>query len=284
MTRLIGLLALTAFAWQAAIAAPAPDTLGKIKASQTITIAYSDNSLPFSFTEDNKPSGYSVDLCKEIVDSLREQLGLADINVQWKAANTPERLRMVEKGEADLECGTTSITLDRQEKVDFSNEIFIESGGVLVLAESDMQGLVSLGGKKVAVIPGTTTEKRLAKALERKHVNAEMVKIKDAKEGIKALDSKKVDAYAGDQLTLAGQVAQSKDTSRYAMLTQQFSIDPYGLALPRGDAAFRLAVNRALAKVYREGAIEQIFLGAFGPDAEPSDILKVVFLINAYPD
>jgi ABC-type amino acid transport substrate-binding protein len=284
MTRLIGLLALTALVWQAAGAAPAPDTLGKIKRTGTITIAYSDDALPFSFTEDNKPSGYSVDLCKEIVDSLREQLGLADINVQWKAANTPERLRMVEKGEADLECGTTSITLDRQEKVDFSNEIFIESGGVLVLAESDMQGLVSLGGKKVAVIPGTTTEKRLAKALERKHVNAEMVKIKDAKEGIKALDSKKVDAYAGDQLTLAGQVAQSKDTSRYAMLTQQFSIDPYGLALPRGDAAFRLAVNRALAKVYREGAIEQIFLGAFGPDAEPSDILKVVFLINAYPD
>jgi ABC-type amino acid transport substrate-binding protein len=284
MTRLIGLLAVISLIWQPALAGAAPDTLGKIKSSQTITIAYSDNSLPFSFTEDGKPSGYSVDLCKEIVDSLKQQLGLEDIKVQWKAANTPERLRMVEKGEADLECGTTSITLDRQEKVDFSNEIFIESGGVLVLADSDMQGLISLGGKKVAVIPGTTTEKRLAKALERKHVNAEMVKIKNAKEGIEALDAKKVDAYAGDQLTLAGEVAQSKDPSRYAMLTQQFSIDPYGLALPRGDADFRLAVNRALARVYREGAIEQIFVGAFGPDAEPSDILKVVYLINAYPD
>jgi glutamate/aspartate transport system substrate-binding protein len=284
MTRLIGLLAVISLIWQPALAGAAPDTLGKIKSSQTITIAYSDNSLPFSFTEDGKPSGYSVDLCKEIVDSLKQQLGLEDIKVQWKAANTPERLRMVEKGEADLECGTTSITLDRQEKVDFSNEIFIESGGVLVLADSDMQGLISLGGKKVAVIPGTTTEKRLAKALERKHVNAEMVKIKNAKAGIEALDARKVDAYAGDQLTLAGEVAQSKDPSRYAMLTQQFSIDPYGLALPRGDADFRLAVNRALARVYREGAIEQIFVGAFGPDAEPSDILKVVFLINAYPD
>lgn len=284
MTRLIGLLALTAFAWQAAIAGPAPDTLGKIKRTGTITIAYSDNSLPFSFTEDGKPSGYSVDLCGEIVNSLEEQLGLEDIKVQWKAANTPERLRMVEKGEADLECGTTSITLDRQEKVDFSNEIFIESGGVLVLADSDIQGLVSLGDKKVAVIPGTTTEKRLAKALERKRISANTVAIKDAREGIKALDAKKVDAYAGDQLTLAGQVAQSKDPSRYAMLTQQFSIDPYGFALPRGDADFRLAVNRALAKVYREGAIEQIFVGAFGPDAEPSDILKVVYLINGYPD
>jgi glutamate/aspartate transport system substrate-binding protein len=284
MTRLIGLLAVISLIWQPALAGAAPDTLGKIKSSQTITIAYSDNSLPFSFTEDGKPSGYSVDLCKEIVDSLKQQLGLEDIKVQWKAANTPERLRMVEKGEADLECGTTSITLDRQEKVDFSNEIFIESGGVLVLADSDMQGLISLGGKKVAVIPGTTTEKRLAKALERKHVNAEMVKIKNAKAGIEALNARKVDAYAGDQLTLAGEVAQSKDPSRYAMLTQQFSIDPYGLALPRGDADFRLAVNRALAKVYREGAIEPIFVGAFGPDAEPSDILKVVFLINAYPD
>jgi ABC-type amino acid transport substrate-binding protein len=191
---------------------------------------------------------------------------------------------MVEKGEADIECGTTSITLDRQEKVDFSNEIFIESGGVLVLADSGIQGLVSLSDKKVAVIPGTTTEKRLVKALERKHISARMVEIKDAQEGIKALDAKEVDAYAGDQLTLVGQMAQSKDLSRYAMLTQQFSIDPYGLALPRGDADFRLAVNRALAQVYRDGAIEQIFTGAFGPDAMPSEILKVVFLINAYPD
>jgi len=284
MTRLIGLLALTALVWQAAGAAPAPDTLGKIKRTGTITIAYSDDALPFSFTEDNKPSGYSVDLCGEIVDSLKEQLGLEDIKVQWKAANTPERLRMIATGAADLECGTTSITLDRQEKVDFSNEIFIESGGVLVLADSDIQGLVSLGDKKVAVIAGTTTEKRLVKALERKRISANIVAIKDAKEGIKALDAKQVDAYAGDQLTLAGQVAQSTDPARYAMLTQRFSIDPYGFALPRGDADFRLAVNRALAKVYREGAIEQIFVQAFGPDAEPSDILKVVFLINAYPD
>jgi glutamate/aspartate transport system substrate-binding protein len=284
MTRLIGLLALISLICQPALAGAAPDTLGKIKDSRTITIAYSDNALPFSFTEDNKPSGYSVDLCKEIVESLKEQLGLDDIKVQWKIANTPERLRMVEKGEADLECGTTSITLDRQEKVDFSNEIFIESGGVLVLADSGIQGLISLSDKKVAVIPGTTTEKRLVKALERKHISASMVAIKNAQEGIKALDAKQVDAYAGDQLTLVGQMAQSSDLSRYAMLTQQFSIDPYGLALPRGDADFRLAVNRALAKVYRDGAIEQIFAGAFGPDAKPSEILKVVFLINAYPD
>jgi ABC-type amino acid transport substrate-binding protein len=284
MTRLIGLLALISLVWQPALAATAPDTLGKIKDSQTITIAYSDNSLPFSYTGDNKPSGYSVELCKEIVESLKEQLGLDTIKVQWKTANTPERLRMIEKGEADLECGTTSITLDRQETVDFSNEIFIETGGVLVIADSGIKGLVSLGDKKVAVIPGTTTEKRLVKALKRKHISARMVEVKDAKEGIEALDANKVDAYAGDQLTLIGQVSQSRDSSRFAMLTEQFSVDPYGLALPRGDADFRLAVNRALASVYRDGAIEQIFAGAFGADAEPSEILKVVFLINAYPD
>jgi len=284
MTRLIGLLAVLSLIWQPVLAGAPADTLGKIKRSKSITIAYSDNAMPFSFLESGKPVGYSIELCTEIVESLEEQLGVADIEVKWKAANTPERLRMVEQGAADLECGTTSITLDRQEKVDFSNEIFIESGGVLVRADSNIQGLVSLADRKVAVMPGTTTEKRLKKALERKHVNAEMVGIASAKEGMEALDSKKVDAYAGDQLTLAGQVAQSKDPSRYAMLTQRFSIDPYGLALPRGDADFRLAVNRALAKIYRDGAIESIFTNWFGPDAEPSEILKVVYLINAYPD
>lgn len=283
MRYFLGLLSLIAFSGQPVFAGTTADTLGKIKASKAITIAYSGNSLPFSFKEDGKPAGYSVDLCQAIVDNIETQTGVDNIQITWKPANTPERLAMVANGTADMECGTTSITLGRQEKVDFSNEIFVESAGVLVLDDSNIQGLMSLGDKKVAVIPGTTTAKRLAKALERKHVSAKMIDIKNAKDGIDALTAKKVDAYAGDRLTLAGQVAQSKDPALYAMLGQEFSIDPYGLSLPRGDTDFRLAVNTALAEIYRTGTIIQIFSKWFA-DAEPSDILQIVYLLNAYPD
>jgi len=160
----------------------------------------------------------------------------------------------------------------------------VASGGVLVLDKSGIKGLISLADKKVAVLPGTTTEQRLLKALEHKHIKAELVKIKDANEGMSALESGKADAYAGDRLVLIDQVTKSEDPSRYAMLNEMFSVDPYGFALPRGDADFRLAVNRALAGVYRGAELEQIFVRWFGPDLQPSDVLQAVYLINAYPD
>ena len=284
MKRLIGLLALTMLVWQPAIAEQTPDTLARIKSSKTITLAHGASGSPFSFTRDGEPAGYSIDLCKEIVTSLEKQLGIDEIEIKWGDGDTPERLSMVERGDADIDCGTTSITLGRQEKVDFSNPVFVESGGVLVLEESGIKGLISLADRKLAVMPGTTTEQRLLKALERKHIKADLLEIKDPQEGMAALESGKADAYAGDRLILINQVAESDDPGRYAMLNEMFSVDPYGFALPRGDADFRLAVNRALAEVYRGAALEQIFVRWFGPNAEPSETLQALYLINAYPD
>ena len=215
---------------------------------------------------------------------LEKQLGIDDIKIEWRAGSTPERLSMVETGEADIDCGTTSITLERQENVDFSNPVFVESGGVLVLEKSGIQGLISLADKNVAVMPGTTTEQRLLDALERKHIKAELMKIRNSQEGMAALESGKADAYAGDRLVLIDQVAKSKDPGRFAMLKEMFSVDPYGFAVPRGDADFRLAVNRALAGVYRGAALEQIFVRWFGSDAQPSETLQALYLLNAYPD
>ena len=134
------------------------------------------------------------------------------------------------------------------------------------------------------MIPGTTTEQRLLKALESKHLSIKTVKVKNASEGMKALDAGKVDAYAGDRIVLIGQVGEAKDPTRYALLSDIFSIDPFGFALPRGDADFRLAVNRALAETYRGVALEQIFVRWFGPELEPTDILRATYLINAYQD
>jgi len=284
MRLIIGLLVLTSLIGEPAIAGNTPNTLEKIKSGKTITIAHAATGAPFSFTKDDEPTGYSIDLCREIVTSLEKQLGIDDIKIEWRAGNTPERLSMVEKGDADIDCGTTSITLGRQEKVDFSNPFFVASGGVLVLEKSGIHGLVSLAGKKVAVMPATTTEQRLLKALDRKHIKAELVNIRDSEEGMAALDSGKADAYAGDRLVLIDQVGKSKDPGRYAMLKEMFSVDPYGFALPRGDADFRLAVNRALADVYRGVALEQIFVRWFGPDVQPSEVLQAIYLINAYPD
>lgn len=269
---------------QTAFASQPPDTLAEIRKSRSIDIAYPANAAPFSFAEDGEPAGYSIDLCREVIDNIAAQLGLDEIRINWREASTPEGLRLVADGVVDMDCGVTSITLSRQERVDFSNEIFVAAGGVLVLEDSGIQGLVSLGDKTVAVIRGTTTEQRLARALERKHISAKLVPVKNADDGLEAVRSGKADAYAADRMVLVALVADSGEPERYAMLTEMFSIDPYGLVLPRGDADFRLAVNRALSDIYRSVALDQIFKRWFGPTAQPSELLRTVYVINAYQD
>lgn len=278
------LLLLILLICQPAIAGNPADTLGAIKKSGAIRIAHPVTAPPFSFMEDGEPAGYSIDLCREIVDSLAAQLGIDNIKIKWRSASTPEALRLVADGVVDMDCGITTITLARQERVDFSNEIFVAAGGVLVLNESGIQGLVSLADRKVAVIRGTTTQQRLEKALERKHTNAKLVPVRDTDAGMLALNSGKADAYAADRMVLVAKVAGSEDPSKYTMLTEMFSVDPYAFVVPRGDAGFRLAVNRALSDIYSGPALDQIFKRWFGPAAAPSEILKTVYILNSYQD
>lgn len=286
MKRLLGLLMMAAcLVVSPVFGVQAAGTLGKIQASKTIVIAYNPNAQPFSFDgEDKQPAGYSIAICKRVVAGIQSQLGLSDLKVKWIPGNTPSRLAAVAEGKADMECGTTTVTLSRQEKVDFSNMIFVESGGVLVKSDSGINQFADLEGKKIAVIPGTTTEKRLRETLEKKVINAKLIPIEQASEGMSALDRGKVDAYAGDRVVLLGQASAAKDPKNLSMLTAQFSIDPYAFALTRGDPDFRLAVNRVLARLYRTGEIEQIFNRWFGPKAEPSVLLQAVYFLNAFAD
>ncbi|MGD2112033.1 MAG: amino acid ABC transporter substrate-binding protein [Gammaproteobacteria bacterium] len=278
------LLLLVLLCCQTVQAGDTPDTLADIKQSRSIDIAHPGNAPPFSFLKDGEPAGYSIDLCKEVVDSIAGQLGVEAIEINWREASTPEGLRLVADGVVDMDCGITTITLGRQERVDFSNEIFVAAGGVLVLDNSGIKGLVSLADKTVAVIRGTTTEQRLARALERKHITTKLVPVRNSDDGMKAVSTGKADAYAADRMVLVALVTESEEPERYAMLTEMFSIDPYAFVLPRGDADFRLAVNRALSDVYRGVALDQIFERWFGPTAQPSELLRTVYVINAYQD
>ena len=285
MKRFVGLYLVAILASVPSLAAGAPDTLAKIKRTGTITIAYSPAALPFSFKDKaGKPAGYSVDICRRIVAGLQAQLEIAELNTRWLAGNTPGRLKLVAEGKADIECGTTTVTLARQEKVDFSNFVFVELGGVLVKSDKEIERLTHLADKKVAVIPGTTTEKRLKRTLLGQLVRAKFVPIEDAAQGMKLLDAGKVDAYAGDRLVLIGQAGESKNRENLSMLTEQFSIDPYAFALPRGDSDFRLVVNEGLAYLYRTGEIERIFSEWFGPKAEPSTLLRAVYFLYGFAD
>jgi ABC-type amino acid transport substrate-binding protein len=267
------------------LAQNAPDTLGKIKAAQAITVAFSGDSLPFSYVEsDNQPAGYSIDLCKRVIAAIGRAVGMPEIKVNWVVDTVPNRITMVATGKADLECANTTQTMTRLRTVDFSNLIFVDGGGFLVRADSQINSFADLAGKSVAVTTGTTTEKRLNEMLRTRLINAKVVQVKDGVEGTALLQSGAVAAFASDKIKLVGLAAQAKDPSMFALLAEDLSFEPYAFMLPRNDSAFRLVVNSALTQVYLSGEIEPIFGKWLGKLGRPSGLLAAMYLLNAIPE
>jgi glutamate/aspartate transport system substrate-binding protein len=285
MTRLLSILCLTVLLTSPVSGQQPQSTLEKIKKAKTITMGYRESSFPFSFIgEDKKPAGYSVDLCTRIAAGIQQQLGLSDLASKWVIVTPENRLAMVTNGTVDLECGSTTNTLSRQEQVDFSYMTFVDGGSLLVSSSANITRLSDIAGKRVAVVPGTTTEKVMAEALQKANLKVQMVKVKEHAEGIAALEKGTADAYASDRVILIGLAMTSKDPAKLALADQYFSYEPYGLMLRRGDAEFRLAVNRVLARLYRSGEIVQVYERWFGSFDRTSNLLQAMYLLHSIPE
>jgi ABC-type amino acid transport substrate-binding protein len=275
----------TFFLAGAAYAQGLDGTLKKIKTSSMFTIGYREAAPPFSFPgPDKRPVGYSIDICMHVASGIQKQLGIENLKLNWVPVTAENRIQMVVQGKVDIECGTTTITLSRQEQVDFSLMTFIDGGGLLTTAGANWHGLADLTDKRIAVIPGTTTEKALADFLKKEFVTVQIVKVKDHLEGLTAVEKGLADAFASDRGTLAGIAITSKDPTRFALANVVFSYEPYGLMMRRNDAAFRLAVNRALAELYRSGGFVPIYERWFGVFGKPSPGIQAMYLLNSLPE
>lgn len=267
----------------AALAASAfAGTLDRIRDRHTIVFAYRDGAAPFSFKDrDGKVRGYTAELCTRIAAAIQRQLGLPSLDVQWFPVDADNRLEAVASGRADAECGTTTITLSRMERVDFSVPIFVDGAALAVKAQSPVKRIVDLGGRRVAVIPGTTTERALRAALDLAEAKATIVPVIRPEEGAAALRDGRVDAYAGDRIVLTQMMLRGNDL---AVLPDDFSFEPYAIVVRRDDADFRLAVNRALVSFYKRGDIDQVFQHWLAPLGRPSPLVNAMFYLNALPD
>jgi ABC-type amino acid transport substrate-binding protein len=257
-------------------------TLDKIRKSGVITLGYIDGAAPFSYTDgNNEPQGYSVELCRAVAEGVAAQLKRTGLKTRWVKLTIQNRIDAVRKGQVDLECSTTTWTLSRQQLVDFSLVTFVDGGSLLVGSKSEAGGLQDLGGKRIAVLSGTTTERALKQALSRAGVQAQVVPITKRDEGLALLREAQVEALAADRTTLIGVVVMSgTGAGNYRLLDQDFSIEQYALMLPRGDHDFRLAVNRVLAGVYRSGEIQKIYARWLGPLGPPSLLLSATYFIQ----
>jgi len=257
-------------------------TLDKIRKQGAITLGYIDGAAPFSYADANgDPQGYSVELCRAIAEGIAAQLERPQLKTRWVKLSIQNRIDAVRRKQVDVECSTTTWTLGRQKLVDFSLVTFLDGASVLMKLDNEARRLEDFGGKRIAVIGGTTTETALRQALTKGLVSAEIVGIKTRDEGLELLRQGQVDGLASDRTTLIGVVVKKAGGGdAYKLLDEDFSIEQYALVLQRGDADFRLAVNRVLARLYRSGDIRRVYDRWLGPLGAPSPLLSATYFIQ----
>lgn len=285
MVRTVAPFVVALFAAGAVHAQALEGRLKRIAETRTIAIAYRADAVPFSYVGDkNQPAGFSIDLCRRVANSIERQLNIQGLKVDWVPVSVQSRFDAVAKGSADMECGASTITLTRQKQVDFSSIIFVETTGLLVKAASGVRSLSDLSGMRIAVVGGTTNERAIGAQLKRRRLSATVLPFGSRDEALAALEEGKADAFASDKLLLVGASTKAKDARSLALLADELSFEPYGIVLPRGDAALRLAVNTGLAQIFAGDEIVEIFRRWFGGLGRPSAILEAAYALGAIPE
>jgi ABC-type amino acid transport substrate-binding protein len=250
-------------------------TLSRIAESGKFRIGYLPDAPPLSFADkDGDVTGYSIDLCKQIARTVRDELELEKLEMLYvPLVSIEDRLGAVERGEVDIECGATTVTLSRRERVDFTLMTYITGSAVLSRKSAAIPSIDAAAGKKIASIRGTTTEKVLRDFIAVNDIQIKIVLIDTHDEGMELLNSKKVDGYASDRAMLIGQVFRGENArNEYAISRGALSFEPYAMMTLRGDTEFRLIADRALASIYRTARIRrlhQIWFGRYNEAISP---------------
>lgn len=260
-------------------------TLQQIKKSGKIRIGYREAEPPMSFNgKDGKPTGYTIDICGYVVTGVKDKIG-ADISVEYVPVTAKERFSALVNNRIDILCGSTTKTLSRSERVDFTQLTFVTGASLMTLKGNQINDTAALNGKKVGVVKGTTTAAVLQKLLQKTLTLAVTATYDTAGEGMKALRKGHIDAFAADQIVLIGLASNAEDPNTFTIASVVFSYEPFALAVRRNDADFRLVADRALSRLYRTGEILQIYerwVGRFVPKRPP--IYDAMFQLNATPE
>jgi len=259
-------------------------TLKRIADTGEFRIGYVPDTPPMSFVDGNGgPVGYSISLCRNIANAVKAATGIDEMEISYvPLVSMDDRINAIMDGTVDIECGATTVTLSRREKVDFTLMTFITGGAVLSSNGKAINSVLELSDKTIAVISGTTTHSSLREFISSNEMKITLRIIATHDEGMEQLNDGKVDGYASDRATLVGQVFRSADRSRYAITRDVFSFEPYALMLKRGDTDFRLVADRALASLYGNARIRRLYHDWFGRYGEPmTPILEAMFEFQA---
>ena len=235
-------------------------TLKKIKDTGTITLGYRESSLPFSYLNHRQqPIGYSIDLCREIVEEASTELDGMDIKIALAPVTAADRLEKVKAGAIDLECGSTTSNLQRQKDVAFSPVFFVAGTKLMVPNASRVRSYRDLAGKTVVVTAGTTNEAALRTLSDKQKLGIDIVTARDHAQSLALLVAGKAEAFATDDALLYGFIATEPSARDMKVVGDYLSYDPYGLAYRRGDPGFTAIVERAFARMASERRLAELY-------------------------
>jgi glutamate/aspartate transport system substrate-binding protein len=235
-------------------------TLKKIKDGGSITIGHRDASIPFSYYDDQqKPVGYAMDLCHRIVDAVKSELKMPKLETRYQLVTSANRIPLMANGTIDLECGSTTNNLARQEQVWFTITHFVTANRWVAKKSANIRTLQDLKGKTIVSTAGTTNIKQITEINGQQNLGMNIISANGHPEAFQMVETGRAVAFVMDDILLYSLVAQSRSPKDYAISAEALSVEPYGIMLRKDDVAFKKVVDAAMTNVYKSGQINAIY-------------------------
>jgi glutamate/aspartate transport system substrate-binding protein len=248
-------------------------TLKKIKETGAITIGHRESSIPFSYLDDKQqPVGYAMDLCMKIVDAVKAELKMPNLKVNMQPVTSGNRIPQLQAGNIDLECGSTTNSVERQKQVAFGPTYFVINVTAAVKKTSGIKQLADLNGKTISTTSGTTSVPLLKQYEKTKTIDIKEIYGKDHAESFLLLAQDRSAAFVMDDILLAGQIASSGSPSDYTIIPESLRQEPYSMMLRKDDPQFKALVDKTVGGVMKSGEIDKIYAKWFMSPVPPKGI------------
>lgn len=263
-------------------AAELTGTLKKIQDSGSITLGYRESSVPFSYLDAaGKPTGYAYTVCNRVADAVKTELGLPKLEVKYQAVTSANRIPLIQNGTVDIECGSTTNSLKRQQEAAFSVAYFGIQVSAAIWKSSGIKSFDDLNGKTIALTSGTTSV-ALVKKYEKEHnLKFRYLMTKDFAESMQLVANKRADAFVIDDVLLAGQIANLSNPQDFTILDAALSVEPYGAMFRKDDPQFKALVDKTVVGMIKSGELEKLYQKWFESPIPPKDV-NLNFKMNSY--
>jgi ABC-type amino acid transport substrate-binding protein len=236
-------------------------TLEKIERDRKVVLGHYPDSIPFAYFypgSANKPVGFSIDLCLNIVNAVRKKLNIPNLAVEYRVINGVTRFTELESGKIDLECGSTTNNIERRKRVSFTIPHFMGGLKILSRTKTPIQDMADLNNRTIAHIKGGGDWPLIEKARESGY-KVKVLEVSDTGQAFEAVTSGKADAMIWDDIVLAGLRADYKDPSALILGEKPLTIEPLALMFRKDDKAFKTLVDGEMRRMIETGEFHKLY-------------------------